>query len=149
MLEEEPTGRSPGPGAPSWHHQVLIQGGLGGGGRHSKAPSLSGWIHSQSQGAEACSCPFLLSSSLTLLPRLQVLIGCDGVNSVVAKWLGLKVPAFAGRYAARGIATFPDGHAINPEFAQHFGTGYRSGMLPCDKKSVYWFFTWTSDGEGW
>ncbi|CAL9124907.1 unnamed protein product [Musa acuminata var. zebrina] len=79
--------------------------------------------------------------------RAKVLIGCDGVNSVVAKWLGLKVPAFAGRYAARGIATFPDGHAINPEFAQHFGTGYRSGMLPCDKKSVYWFFTWTSDGE--
>ncbi|WOL18891.1 hypothetical protein Cni_G27688 [Canna indica] len=77
--------------------------------------------------------------------KTKVLIGSDGINSVVAKWLGLEVPIFARRYAARGITTFPDGHGLKPEFAQFFGKGYRGGMEPCDEQSVYWFLTWTSD----
>uniref|UniRef100_N1R2X0 FAD-binding domain-containing protein n=1 Tax=Aegilops tauschii TaxID=37682 RepID=N1R2X0_AEGTA len=45
--------------------------------------------------------------------RAKVLIGCDGINSVVAKWLGLAKPLDSGRRATRGHAksnpSFPDG----------------------------------------
>ncbi|XXG40373.1 hypothetical protein AAC387_Pa01g1108 [Persea americana] len=53
-------------------------------------------------------------------------IGCDGVNSVVAKWLGLQKPAFTGRSAIRGLAEFPDGHGYKPELLQYSGKGFRS-----------------------
>ncbi|XP_021775247.1 uncharacterized protein LOC110739100 [Chenopodium quinoa] len=36
--------------------------------------------------------------------KTKVLIGCDGVNSVVAKWLGFKPPSLTGRSAIRGCA---------------------------------------------
>lgn len=73
----------------------------------------------------------------------QVLIGCDGVNSVVAKWLGLQKPVFSGRSAIRGNAHFKGGHGFEPKFRQFVGKGVRSGLLPCDDENVYWFFTWT------
>ncbi|XP_077246271.1 monooxygenase 2-like isoform X2 [Tasmannia lanceolata] len=75
--------------------------------------------------------------------KTKVLIGCDGVNSVVAKWLGLQTPAFTSRWATRGITEFPDGHGFQPEFLQYFGDGYRSGFLPCDEKTIYWFVTYS------
>ncbi|KAJ0967866.1 hypothetical protein J5N97_024783 [Dioscorea zingiberensis] len=79
--------------------------------------------------------------------KTKVLIGCDGVNSVVAKWLGLKKPSFAGRSATRGFAEFPEGHGFSPEFVQFFGEGFRAGTLPCDEKSIYWFFTWSPSSK--
>ncbi|KAG2554691.1 monooxygenase 2-like isoform X3 [Panicum virgatum] len=75
--------------------------------------------------------------------RAKVLIGCDGINSVVAKWLGLAEPSYSGRMAARGLAHFPDGHGLEPKFLQFIGRGFRSGMRPCNQTDVYWFFTWT------
>ncbi|CAL9051246.1 unnamed protein product [Musa banksii] len=83
--------------------------------------------------------------------KAKVLIGCDGINSTVAKWLGLKEPTFSGRYAARGFAVFEEGHGFKPEFAQYFGRGYRAGLLPCDDNSMYWFFTWAAgaNDEEW
>ncbi|KAJ8648034.1 hypothetical protein MRB53_001057 [Persea americana] len=76
--------------------------------------------------------------------KAKVLVGCDGVNSVVAKWLGLQKPAFPGRSALRGIAEFPDGHGYKPEFLQYVGDGFRSGFMPCNDKTIYWFFTYAS-----
>uniref|UniRef100_A0A2N9HHK3 FAD-binding domain-containing protein n=1 Tax=Fagus sylvatica TaxID=28930 RepID=A0A2N9HHK3_FAGSY len=76
-----------------------------------------------------------------------VLIGCDGVNSVVAKWLGFKKPAFAGRLAIRGSVEFKHGHGFEPKFMQFFGKGVRSGALPIDDNSVYWFVTWTPSSK--
>ncbi|CAL4929120.1 unnamed protein product [Urochloa decumbens] len=75
--------------------------------------------------------------------RAKVLIGCDGINSVVAKWLGLAKPSFSGRSAARGFAHYPDGHGFEPKFLQFVGDGFRAGMLPCNQTDIYWFFTWT------
>jgi len=75
--------------------------------------------------------------------RAKVLIGCDGINSVVAKWLGLAKPSYSGRSAARGLAHYPDGHGFDPKFLQFIGNGFRSGMLPCNGTDIYWFFTWT------
>ncbi|CAA7391445.1 unnamed protein product [Spirodela intermedia] len=79
--------------------------------------------------------------------RTKVLVGCDGVNSVVAKWLGLRGPAYAGRSAARGIAEFPGGHGFEANFLQYVGNGFRSGVLPCDETHVYWFFTFSPSPE--
>uniref|UniRef100_I1P7P5 FAD-binding domain-containing protein n=1 Tax=Oryza glaberrima TaxID=4538 RepID=I1P7P5_ORYGL len=73
---------------------------------------------------------------------LKVLIGCDGVNSVVAKWLGLPKPILSGRSATRGLAEYPAGHGFGPEILQFIGQGFRSGVLPCSDTSVYWNYTW-------
>ncbi|XP_042979786.1 monooxygenase 2-like isoform X3 [Carya illinoinensis] len=77
----------------------------------------------------------------------KVLIGCDGVNSVVAKWLHFKKPAFAGRSAIRGFADFKRNHGFENKFIQFFGEGFRYGFLPCDDSKVYWFFTWTPSSQ--
>ncbi|KAJ1298745.1 hypothetical protein BS78_01G477000 [Paspalum vaginatum] len=80
--------------------------------------------------------------------RAKVLVGCDGINSVVAKWLGLQKPSSSGRSAARGFAHYPDGHGFEPKFLQFVGPGFRSGMMPCSDTDIYWFFTWTpSDND--
>ncbi|RZS03190.1 hypothetical protein BHM03_00033339 [Ensete ventricosum] len=76
--------------------------------------------------------------------RAKVLIGCDGINSAVAKWLGLKEPTFSGRCAARGFAMFEEGHGFKPVFTQYFGRGCRAGLLPCDDNNMYWFVTWAA-----
>ncbi|KAF6159025.1 hypothetical protein GIB67_022180 [Kingdonia uniflora] len=76
--------------------------------------------------------------------KTKVLIGCDGVNSVVAKWLGLKKPLFTGRSAIRGTAHYKDDHSFGPTFLQFFGDGFRSGFMPCNRKIMYWFFTYNT-----
>ncbi|KAK4387431.1 Monooxygenase 2 [Sesamum angolense] len=75
--------------------------------------------------------------------RAKVLIGCDGVNSIVAKWLGLQSPVNAGRSAIRGFVEYMDGHGFEPKFHAYFGGGVRYGFIPCDQKSIYWFCTFT------
>ncbi|KAI3854297.1 hypothetical protein MKW98_024720 [Papaver atlanticum] len=75
--------------------------------------------------------------------KTKVLIGCDGVNLVVAKWLGLQEPVFAGRTSIRGHAVFKEneGHCFGPTFLQIFGDGCRSGFQPVNQNTIYWFFT--------
>ncbi|KAB1207521.1 3-hydroxybenzoate 6-hydroxylase 1 [Morella rubra] len=79
--------------------------------------------------------------------KTKVLIGCDGVNSVVARWLGFKKPAFAGRFAIRGCVDFKGSHGFEPKFMQFFGTGIRSGAIPVDDSTVYWYVTWTPSNK--
>ncbi|XP_073026290.1 monooxygenase 2-like isoform X2 [Primulina eburnea] len=74
--------------------------------------------------------------------KTKVLIGCDGVNSKVAKYLGLKKPSLAGRASIRGHVKFEDGHGFEPKFLLFFGNGARYGVTPCDDHGVYWFFTY-------
>ncbi|XP_062081571.1 monooxygenase 2-like [Humulus lupulus] len=73
--------------------------------------------------------------------RTKVLIGTDGVNSVVAKWLGFNKATHTGRCGIRGCATFDNNHGFEPLFNQFFGDGVRFGTIPCDPRFVYWFFT--------
>ncbi|CAN4075531.1 unnamed protein product [Withania somnifera] len=75
--------------------------------------------------------------------RAKVLIGCDGVNSVVANWLGLQKPVNSGRSAIRGFVEYPEKHGYQPKFHAYFGGGVRIGFLPTDEKSLYWFCTFT------
>ncbi|KAL6275140.1 hypothetical protein ACE6H2_018741 [Prunus campanulata] len=71
--------------------------------------------------------------------KAKVLVGRDGLNSVVAKWLGFKQPEFTGRSAIRGRADFKTPHGFDPIFMQFFGNGVRSGVIPGDDKTVYWY----------
>ncbi|KAL5731214.1 hypothetical protein ACHQM5_003964 [Ranunculus cassubicifolius] len=75
--------------------------------------------------------------------KTKVLVGCDGVNSVVAKSIGIEKPSSTTRSAIRGCAEFPNGHSFEPKFLQFFGDGFRAGFIPCDHKTMYWFFTYS------
>ncbi|XP_044491345.1 monooxygenase 2-like [Mangifera indica] len=44
--------------------------------------------------------------------------GCDGVHSVVARFLRLAEAVKSGRSAARGLAVFPEGHGLESEVQQ-------------------------------
>ncbi|GAB4838553.1 hypothetical protein Ancab_028099 [Ancistrocladus abbreviatus] len=73
---------------------------------------------------------------------IKVLIGADGVNSEVAKWLGFKKPSFAPRYAIRGYADYKESHRFEHKFLQFFVKGFRGGVVPCNDTSFYWFICW-------
>ncbi|XP_019174813.1 PREDICTED: uncharacterized protein LOC109170242 isoform X2 [Ipomoea nil] len=75
--------------------------------------------------------------------KCKVVIGADGINSVVAKWMGLEKPVDAKRSAIRGYVEFPEGSGFGAKFRLHLGGGVRLGILPCDDKSLYWFCTFT------
>ncbi|CAJ2630883.1 unnamed protein product [Trifolium pratense] len=76
--------------------------------------------------------------------KTKVLIGCDGVNSMVAKWLGFKEATYTGRYGIRGFAEFENNHNFEPVHMRFFGNGFRALVVPCDENTVSWYFTWTS-----
>ncbi|GMY05415.1 monooxygenase 2-like [Fagus crenata] len=48
---------------------------------------------------------------------------------------------------ARGSVEFKHGHRLEPKFMQFFGEGVRSGAIPIDDNSVYWFVTWTPSSK--
>ncbi|XP_073126189.1 monooxygenase 2-like isoform X2 [Henckelia pumila] len=73
--------------------------------------------------------------------RAKVLIGCDGVNSVVAKYLGLSKASSAGRSSVRSFVEFKNGHGFEPKLMLFFGKGVRFGVIPCDDHSIYWFYS--------
>ncbi|KAK2650108.1 hypothetical protein Ddye_017597 [Dipteronia dyeriana] len=72
--------------------------------------------------------------------KAKMLIGCDGVHSVVGNWLGLAAPVNSGRSAIRGMAVFPQGHGWNHEIRQFVDVGMRAGFVPLTDKDIYWFF---------
>ncbi|KAF8404437.1 hypothetical protein HHK36_009322 [Tetracentron sinense] len=95
-------------------------------------------------------------SSITILRmedgniiKAKVLVGCDGVHSVVAQWLGLKAPVHSGRSAVRGLAVFPQDEEIigKPElmlkevidnFAKHFPQIFLEVVRHSDLSTVTW-----------
>uniref|UniRef100_A0A2N9HRJ2 FAD-binding domain-containing protein n=1 Tax=Fagus sylvatica TaxID=28930 RepID=A0A2N9HRJ2_FAGSY len=81
--------------------------------------------------------------------KAKALVGCDGVHSVVARWLGLTTPVDSGRWAVRGLAIFPEGHGLNHEAQQFVTIGKRAGLVPLNDKEFYWFLTikFSSKGE--
>ncbi|GFP97730.1 3-hydroxybenzoate 6-hydroxylase 1 [Phtheirospermum japonicum] len=66
--------------------------------------------------------------------RTKVLIGCDGVNSKVAKCLGLESPVSTGRSSIRGIVDYPDGHGFEPKVHTYFGGDDESDPNPWTMK---------------
>ncbi|KAK9152436.1 hypothetical protein Syun_010745 [Stephania yunnanensis] len=70
----------------------------------------------------------------------------DG-SIVKTKWLGLANPVLSGRSSIRGMAEYRNPHGFPPKFLQFFGNGFRSGFIPCDGNTIYWFFTCTSNED--
>ena len=70
---------------------------------------------------------------------LQVLIGCDGSNSVIAKSLELQAPKVCPISAVRGFTSYSYGHSFDSHFIRLRGDGVAFGRLPIDEKLVHWF----------
>ncbi|KAJ4953869.1 hypothetical protein NE237_030701 [Protea cynaroides] len=79
--------------------------------------------------------------------KAKVLIGCDGVHSVVARWLGLTAPVNSGRSAIRGLAVFPQGHGYKQTSYRFLDEGKRAGFAPLNDKELYWFLVYNSTDE--
>ncbi|KAF9609148.1 hypothetical protein IFM89_013402 [Coptis chinensis] len=76
--------------------------------------------------------------------KAKVVIGCDGVHSVVARWLGLSAPIHSGRAAVRGISVYPEGHGMTHELQQFIDIRSRGGLVTLNDKELYWFVTYKS-----
>ncbi|MCO5583018.1 hypothetical protein L7F22_036924 [Adiantum nelumboides] len=79
--------------------------------------------------------------------QTKVLIGCDGVGSVVGKWMKMGELRYAGHTATRGLAMYPDGHKLSPHAKQILGRGVRAGIIPMDANRAYWFVVFNSSGD--
>ncbi|CAK7328529.1 unnamed protein product [Dovyalis caffra] len=94
-------------------------------------------IENQENGGGAAIVVVSLEDGTTI--KSKVLIGCDGVHSVVARWLGLSEPVHSGRSGVRGLAVFPEGHGYKQEVQQFVDEGKRAGFMPLNDKELYWF----------
>ncbi|RAL40881.1 hypothetical protein DM860_008579 [Cuscuta australis] len=72
--------------------------------------------------------------------KAKVVIGCDGIHSVVARNLKLASPVDSGRSAARGLAIYPNGHGLPHAPHQFVDVSRRAGLGPINDKEIYWFF---------
>ncbi|XP_029127254.1 monooxygenase 1 [Cajanus cajan] len=86
--------------------------------------------------------PQLMLSNGSIL-QAKVVIGCDGVNSIIASMFGLhrtKLLIFS-TCVARGFTNYPNGHQYGSEFAVINKAQVQLGRLPISDKLVYWFVT--------
>ncbi|XP_057527059.1 monooxygenase 1-like isoform X1 [Amaranthus tricolor] len=82
--------------------------------------------------------------------KAKVLIGCDGSNSVISNYIGLKPTRLFSRSAVRGLTVYPNGLKYAPEFLRLRKEKILIGRIPIDEKTVYWFVVlhWNQgDGE--
>ncbi|KAL3689677.1 hypothetical protein R1sor_015986 [Riccia sorocarpa] len=79
--------------------------------------------------------------------RSKVLIGADGVNSVVAKWMGLAPARYAGYMGIRGLAEYREGH-LRIRLTQYLGIGTRIGVVPTSRTKFYWFIVYNKANPG-
>ncbi|KAK4746526.1 hypothetical protein SAY87_012838 [Trapa incisa] len=78
----------------------------------------------------------------------KIVIGCDGIRSPVARWLGFSKPNYVGHVAIRGLAYYPDGHTLQPNVTYVYGRGSRAGYVPVSPTKVYWFLCFNSPSPG-
>jgi 2-polyprenyl-6-methoxyphenol hydroxylase-like FAD-dependent oxidoreductase len=95
-------------------------------------------IQSLEQGGDASMAAVHLEDGTTI--KSKVLIGSDGVHSLVARWLGLAELVHSGRSAVRGLAVFPQGHGFKQEFPIFMDENNRAGFVPLNDRQLYWFF---------
>jgi 2-polyprenyl-6-methoxyphenol hydroxylase-like FAD-dependent oxidoreductase len=71
--------------------------------------------------------------------RGDLLIGCDGIRSVVrAQLVGYSEPVYAGYVAYRAVTRFDSARVTAGEY---WGRGTRFGLAPLSGGRVYWFAT--------
>ncbi|XP_015952282.1 monooxygenase 2 isoform X1 [Arachis duranensis] len=75
-------------------------------------------------------------------------IGCDGIGSPIAKWMGFHEPKYVGYCAIRGLATYSDGQPYEPRVNYFYGRGVRAAYVPVSPTKVYWFVCFNSPSPG-
>ncbi|KAK9067128.1 hypothetical protein SSX86_014453 [Deinandra increscens subsp. villosa] len=78
----------------------------------------------------------------------KVVIGCDGIRSSVAKWMGFSDPKYVGYCAFRGLGVYPDGQPFEQRVNYVYGQGIRAGYVPVSSTKVYWFVCFNSPSPG-
>ncbi|CAK9211090.1 unnamed protein product [Sphagnum troendelagicum] len=78
----------------------------------------------------------------------KIVVGVDGVNSVVAEWMGLPKAKIVGQVSVRGLAVFPDGQNFKPEVHYYVGKGTRGGVVPISTTKASWFVNWNDWSSG-
>ncbi|KAI3964702.1 hypothetical protein MKW92_003540 [Papaver armeniacum] len=78
----------------------------------------------------------------------KIVIGCDGIRSPVAKWLGFPEPQYVGHCAFRGLGSYPHGQPFEPKVNYVYGRGLRAGYVPVSSTKVYWFVCFNSPSPG-
>lgn len=78
----------------------------------------------------------------------KIVIGCDGVNSPIARWMGFSEPRYVGHMAFRGLAEYPDGQPFEPKVNYIYGRGVRAGFVPVSPTKVYWFICFNRPDPG-
>ena len=79
---------------------------------------------------------------------LQIVIGCDGVNSPIARWMGFSELRYVGHMAFRGLAEYADGQPFEPKVNYIYGRGVRAGFVPVSPTKVYWFICFNRPDPG-
>ncbi|KAH7833699.1 hypothetical protein Vadar_008842 [Vaccinium darrowii] len=65
----------------------------------------------------------------------KILIGCDGVNSVVANFLGLKPTKESDICSVRGLTNYPNGHVFPHEGVRTWRNDILIGRTPIDNRA--------------
>lgn len=87
-------------------------------------------------------------SKLNIMNFQQIVIGCDGIRSPIAKWMGFPDPKYVGHCAFRGLGFYPDGQPFDPKVNYVYGRGVRAGYVPVSPTKVYWFICFNSPSPG-
>ncbi|KAL9438898.1 hypothetical protein AB3S75_024545 [Citrus x aurantiifolia] len=69
----------------------------------------------------------------------NTVVGCDGIRSPIAKWIGFSEPKYVGHCAYRGLGYYPNGQPFEPKLNYIYGRGVRAGYVPVSPTKVYWF----------
>ncbi|KAL6858983.1 hypothetical protein ACP4OV_017985 [Aristida adscensionis] len=76
--------------------------------------------------------------------KAKVLIGCDGANSVVARYMGLGSPLQLPRFIILGLTNYPHGHPFGTQFRRLGGDDFAFGLVPVTENLVHFFMTRSS-----
>ncbi|KAJ4968969.1 hypothetical protein NE237_015670 [Protea cynaroides] len=69
----------------------------------------------------------------------KVVIGCDGLHSVVSDWLDLKPPRLFNMCAVLGFTNYPEGHGFGNEYLRIRGDHILVGRFPINDNLIHWF----------
>ncbi|XVF51832.1 hypothetical protein PTKIN_Ptkin04bG0215900 [Pterospermum kingtungense] len=78
----------------------------------------------------------------------KIVIGCDGIRSPIARWMGFSEPNYSGHCAFRGLGYYPDGQPFASRVNYIYGRGLRAGYVPVSPTKVYWFICYNSPSAG-
>ncbi|XP_006836914.2 zeaxanthin epoxidase, chloroplastic [Amborella trichopoda] len=74
--------------------------------------------------------------------RSRVVVGCEGVSSIIAKALGMEAPRIDSRIGIRGLTTYAgDGHNFENQNFLFRTDKIVFGRLPINHNLVYWFMS--------